>query len=48
MATATKEHNRYGILSVAFVVMFFVASIALFSVFLTPLSEQTTGGAKPT
>lgn len=40
MATATKEHNRYGILSVAFVVMFFVASIALFSVFLTPLSEQ--------
>ena len=40
MATATKEHNRYGILSAAFVVMFFVASIALFSVFLTPLSEQ--------
>lgn len=25
MATATKEHNRYGILSAAFVVMFFVA-----------------------
>lgn len=24
MATATKEHNRYGILSAAFVVMFFV------------------------
>ncbi|WP_428859089.1 OFA family MFS transporter [Bifidobacterium dentium] len=40
MATAAKEHNRYGILSAAFVVMFFVASIALFSVFLTPLSEQ--------
>ena len=37
---ASKETNRYGVLSAAFVVMFFVASIALFSVFLNPLSEQ--------
>lgn len=38
--TTTHEPNRYGILTAAFVVMFFVASIALFSVFLNPLSEQ--------
>ena len=38
--TTTREPNRYGILTAAFVVMFFVASIALFSVFLNPLSEQ--------
>ena len=37
---ASKETKRYGVLSAAFVVMFFVASIALFSVFLNPLSEQ--------
>ena len=37
---ASKETNRYGVLSAAFVVMFFVASIALFSVFLNPLSER--------
>ncbi|OZG62764.1 MFS transporter [Bifidobacterium lemurum] len=39
-AASPKEANRYGVLAAAFVVMFFVASIALFSVFLTPLSEQ--------
>ncbi|MBW3089441.1 OFA family MFS transporter [Bifidobacterium miconisargentati] len=38
--SAKHEPNRYGVLSAAFVVMFFVASIALFSVFLNPLSEQ--------
>ncbi|PWG66307.1 L-lactate MFS transporter [Bifidobacterium callitrichidarum] len=38
--SAKHETNRYGVLSAAFVVMFFVASIALFSVFLNPLSEQ--------
>ncbi|PJM78742.1 L-lactate MFS transporter [Bifidobacterium scaligerum] len=39
-AVAKHEPSRYGVLSAAFVVMFFVASIALFSVFLNPLSEQ--------
>lgn len=40
MSDTAATRNRWGVLSAAFVVLFFVAAIALFSVFLNPLAEE--------